>query len=468
MTKPCFFALRAALAFTPFAFLSAACSAPNTHAEFPPVAKRWYERGNASYQAGDLEDAQLAVENALRAAPEQPETRLLAGRVSLARLDYDRTLQVLKGLNSADARGLRGRALWYRGDVQAAADELDLLLRDPEVKDGWAVEIVKLARRGVGRKPFEMSGGLLAVMDMPRTGTASMIVPLEIDGSPALGMIATGTAEAVVDAAAGAEPSWVSLRFGERIEVRDVPVLAKDLSGLSKQVNAPIKILLGVNLLRHLHPTIDFAGGQFVVRSFDPPPPPHATTVHLSYARGGGMMVRGGLGTGEAAPLVSLLIDTSLSYPVALAGSAWTKAGVPASSLRELPNSGSLRQGVLPSLRLGGFDVPHVPGLAGDGAVKERGEGLGVTLDGLLGSGLLATFRMTLIDGGRSMWLEDLPAEALEAPPPIEASDMDVPIDEADVDADEDADEAPPAKGKGGKVGKSPAPKSPAAGATKP
>jgi hypothetical protein len=460
VTKPCLFALRIALGLAPLAFLSACSSAPS-HAEFPPVAKRWYERGAASYQSGDLEDAELAVENALRAAPNQPETRLLAGRVSLARLDYDRTIEVLKGLNSAEARQVRGRALWYRGDVQSAADELDALLRDPDVKDGWAVEIVKLARTGVGRKPFEMSGGLLAVMDMPRTGTASMIVPLEIDGDPALGMIATGTAEAVVDATAGTEPSWVSLRFGERVEVRDVPVLAKDLSGLSKSVNAPIKILLGVNLLRHLHPTIDFAGGQFVVRSFEPPPPPAATTVRLSYVRGGGMLVRGALGSGDSAPPCSLLVDTSLTYPVALAGSAWAKAGVPASSLHTVPNSGSLREGVLPSLRLGAFEVPHVPGLEGDGAVKERGEGLGVNIDGLLGSGLLATFRMTLIDGGRSMWLEDLPAEALAPPAPIETPDVDLPPDDSDTsaDTDEDDDDEPPAKGKAGKAGK-PAPKS--------
>jgi hypothetical protein len=464
VTKPSFFALGAVMALTPLAVLSAACSSAPTHAEFPAAAKGWYDRGAASFQSGDLVDAERSVDNALRAAPNHADTRLLAGRVSLARLDYDRTLQVLKGLSSSEARGVRGRALWYRGDVQRAADELDLLLRDPEVKDGWAVEIVKLARRGVGRKPFEMSGGLLAVMDMPRTGTASMIVPLEIDGAPSLGMIATGTAEAVIDAANGAEPSWVSLRFGEKIEVRDVPVLAKDLSGLSKQVNAPIKILLGVNLLRHLHPTIDFAGSQFVVRTFEPSAPPAATTVALSYAKGGGMMLRGGLGTGDAAPMASLLVDTTLTYPVALAGAAWTKAGVPLSSLRELPNSGSsLRQGVLPSLRLGGFDVPHVPGLQGDGAVKERGEGLGVNVDGLLGAGLLATFRLTLVDGGRSMWLEDLPPEALEPPPPIAAADMDVPIDDSELEEEEE--EAPPAKGKGSKA---PAPKAPAGSPKKP
>jgi hypothetical protein len=259
----------------------------------------------------------------------------------------------------------------------------------------------------------------------------------------------------------------------KKIEVRDVPVLAKDLSGLSKQVNAPIKILLGVNLLRHLHPTIDFAGGQFVVRTFEPSPPPAATTVRLNYARGGGMLVRGALGTGDSAPACSLLIDTSLTYPVALAGSAWAKAGVPLSSLRPLPNSGSLREGVIPSLRLGAYDVPHVPGLEGDGAIKERGEGLGVNIDGLLGSGLLATFRVTLIDGGRSMWLEDLPPEALLPPPPIETPDVDVPSDDGDAvdsadDTDDADDDAPPAKGKGVKAGKAQAPKGAAPAPKKP
>ena len=218
-------------------------------------------------------------------------------------------------MSTSEARGVRGRALWYKGDSQRAADELDALLQDPEVKDPWAVEIVKLARRGTGRKPFEMSGGLLAVMEMPRTGTAAMVVPLELDGEPALGMIATGHGRIGGRLGGRPEPSWVSLRFGERVEVRDVPVLAKDLSGISKQVNAPIKILLGVNLLRHLRPTIDFAGGQFVVRTFDPPPPPAATTVRLSYVRGGGMLVRGALGAGDSPPACSLLVDTTLTYP---------------------------------------------------------------------------------------------------------------------------------------------------------
>jgi cytochrome c-type biogenesis protein CcmH/NrfG len=118
VTKPCLFPLRAALALAPLLTFTAGCSDATPDAQFPPVAKQWFDRGTASYQAGDLEDAQLAVENALRAAPHHPDTKLLAGRVSLAQLEYDRAVQVLTGLDSAEARGVRGRALWaaYRAD----------------------------------------------------------------------------------------------------------------------------------------------------------------------------------------------------------------------------------------------------------------------------------------------------------------------------------------------------------------
>lgn len=389
-------------------------------ADWPPLGRKWYERAEQSFKQGDMEDARLAVDNALRVMPEQPEVRVLSAKIALADLEYDRVVSSLRGIDTSEARGVRGRAHWYAGQVELAADELERLLVDPEVRDPWAAEISRLARIGAGRKPFAVSGALLAVGDMPRAGTSALIVPLELNGEPALGLIATGTAEAVIDSSAGARPSWVSLRFGERMEVRDVPALAKDLSGISRQVNAPIKILLGVNVLRHLHPTFDFAGGQFVVRSFDPPPPPVATTVRLSYLRGGGMLLRGAFGSGASAPGCSLLVDTTLSFPLALDAEGWKKAGVTPAELKAVPGAAELRQGILPLLRIGAFEVPRVPALSADGAVKEREENLGIGVDGLIGSGLLATFRVTLVDRGRTMWLEDLPAEALRPGPSLE------------------------------------------------
>jgi hypothetical protein len=437
------------------------------------LGKKWYDRADASFHHGDMEDAREAIDNALKVVPDREEARVLSAKVALASLEYDRVHEALRGLDTSEARSLRGRAYWYAGEVDHAADELEKLLSDPEVRDPWATEIAKLARLGAGRKPFDISGGMVASTEMPRAGTSALIVPLDINGEPALGLVATGTAEAVIDSSAGARPSWVSLRFGERMEVRDVPVLAKDLSGISRQVNAPIKILLGVNLLRHVRPTFDFAGGQFVVRSFDPPPPPVATTVKLSYVRGGGMLVRGAFGAEQQAQPCALLIDTTLPYPVALSNDGWKKAGVSPASLQAVPGGGDLREGVLPLLRLGAYDVPKVPGLQGESAVKEREDGLGISLDGLIGSGLLASFRVTLVDGGRTMWLEDIPAEALNAPslfanlPPVEENPDAEALDAAE--SEKPGKAAPKGKASGAAAkppapsGAAPAPKAPTA-----
>jgi hypothetical protein len=431
--------------------LAGGCAAAGPgEAEWPPLAKKWFDRAEASFRGGDVEDAETAVESALHADPHRAEIKLLAARIALARLEYPKVATLLKGVEGTEASSIRGRALWYSGEVEQAADELEKLVADPEVRDAWATDIAKLSRRGIGRKPFSMTGGMVAVTEMPRVGTAALIVPLEISGEPALGLIATGTAEVVLDASKGTEPSWVSLRFGDKIEVRDVPALSKDLSGISRQVNAPIRALLGVNLLRHLHPTFDFMGGQFVVRNFEAPPPPEATAVKLNYVRGGGMLLRGAVGSTASQTPASFLIDTSIPFPVALDDGGWKKAGVPLSSLRLVPNQGSLRQGVLPLLRLGAFDVPSVPGLAGNEPVKEREDGLGIELDGLVGSGLFASFRVTLVDGGRTMWLEDLPREALNQKP-IDWSTDELPDDGAYEELDKE-DQATP-----GKPGKAPA-----------
>jgi hypothetical protein len=439
-----------------FSLLGCAAAGP-TESDWPPLAKKWFDRAAASFNAGDVEDAETAIDSALHADPQRAEVRLLAARIALAQLQYAKVLKLLKGVEATEASSIRGRAYWYSGEVEQAADELEKLVADPETRDPWASDIAKLSRRGIGRKPFSMSGAMVAVTEMPRVGTAALIVPLEISGEPALGLIATGTAEVVLDAK-GSEPTWVSMRFGDKIEVRDVPALSKDLSGISRQVNAPIRALLGVNLLRHLHPTFDFMGGQFVVRSFEAPPPPDATAVKLSYVRGGGMLLRGAVGSTASQTPASLLVDTSIPFPIALDDGGWEKAGVPLTSLRAVPNQGSLRQGLLPLLRLGAFDVPSVPGLAGNEPVKERERGLGIELDGLVGSGLFASFRVTLADGGRTMWLEDMPREALTRQP---LNWVDEPVDDGLYEELDKEDAATP-----GKAGK-PAPGKPPAGGDK-
>jgi tetratricopeptide (TPR) repeat protein len=371
-----------------------------------PTAVKWLTRAKAAFRVGDVEDARDSVAKALSIAPQDEELRMLAGQVHLALLDYAEAVKHLKGIKGTQAAGLRGRALWYKGDLEAAADALEGMLNDPDVVDDWAKSIAKLARRGAGRTQFTISGGLLAVVEMPHVSPTApyFVVPVEIDGEPALALISTGYAEVVLDSTTRAEPSWVSLRFGGRLEVQDVPALTQDLSGISKQINAPIKAILGVNVLRHVHATIDWGGRQFVARSFSPPPPPDSTRLPLFYAKGGGMLMKTSLGDKPA----SLLVDTSMALPVSLDEEGWKKAGIDLKDLKLLPDDPEkkLKEGLIPMLKIGTSEITQVPGYW-TGQVKAIEDKLSLDIDGMVGNGLLAYYRVTFGDGGRLMWLED-------------------------------------------------------------
>ncbi|MEN9577000.1 MAG: hypothetical protein RJA70_9 [Pseudomonadota bacterium] len=394
------------------------------------MAKDWYDRAAGSYRELDTEDAQTAVEKALQLDPTREQVRLLAAQIALSQHDYPGTLKHTQGLTSAEALGLQGRAHWYAGDLTAAADTLEQLLADPQVRDPWADGVAKLARRGAGRHPFTVRGVLLAVMEMPRFKTSAMVVPVELNGQPVLAMIDTGTAEVVIDSAGGRDPSWLSLRFGQldrRVEVKDVPAVTRDLSGISRELNAPIKLLLGTNLLRRLNPTIDALGRQFVVRTFEAPPPPVATKIDVQYVLGGGMLLRSKIGEDSSAEDFALMIDTGMSFPLVLDENAWGRTRVDLSQRQPVAGAKGLSSARLPRVQLGAFVVPDVPAVSGFPLDKLEGV-LGIELDGLLGSGLLGAFRVTLVDQGRSIWIEEGPrtprppaTSGLATPPPSPA-----------------------------------------------
>jgi len=202
------------------------------------------------------------------------------------------------------------------------------------------------------------------------------------------------------------EPSWISLRF-DRLEVHDVPALPQDLSGISKEIGAPIKAMLGVNLLRHLNATFDFSGHQFVARSFVPPPPPRATRLDLHYARGGGMVVRSTFG-GDSGAHAALMVDTHRPFAVALDEAGWKKTGIDLTKLRAIAGDPEqrLREGTIPLLRLGAFDLKNVSGLSGV-PLTDLEKATQVDLDGIVGAALLYRYRCTFADGGRILWIED-------------------------------------------------------------
>ena len=400
-----------------------------------PVAEKWFTRADQEFREAQINAANDSVKHALELAPTDPEVKILAARVALARLEYGDVLRLLKGVLEPEAAGLRGRANWYKGELGPAADELDALLEDPEVIDPWAKAVSKLARQGAGRHPFTVEG-FLAAVEMPRTepGVPFYVVPVEIDGEEALALVSTGNAEVVLDSATRNQPSWVSLAFRgsdpeRRFEVRDVPAMTQDLAAISHQLNAPIKALLGVNLLRRLHATLDHDGRQFVVRSFEPPPPPVASKVDLFYLRGGGLVMSGTFGSEDAAP-APLFIDTAMIHAVALDAAGWKKAGVDPAELSLLGQDAAqkLRGGTLPLLRFGSFERPHVRAVFGAPIEKIERE-LGIDVDGAVGAGFLSDYRVSFSDGGRTLWVEQrgtlesvtpLPLAPTAVPGPLE------------------------------------------------
>lgn len=370
----------------------------------PPIADKWLARAKNGYRTGDLEDASTSIEAALKTAPTDPEARVLGAKIALGRLDYAQAIKLTEGVMTSEARGLRGRAYWYQGDIERAADELEEMLRDPSVKDAWARDVSKLARRGQGRHPFALEGGSIAMVDMPPAGPA-MVVPCELDGERILALVATAMGEVMIDNASRKEASWVSLRFGERVEVQDVPALPYDLSNISKQLGAPIKALLGVNLLRHAHATFDRRGSQFVVRKFEPPAPPEAAKVPVFYVRGGGMMMRSQVSKTDDGSL--LFIDSAAFYPLALDDQQLKRGGADLASFRQEPGAPpNWKMGFLPFFRLGSLDLPQVPVMQGAPIGEYKGNFEGIDLGGVVGAGLMSAFRVTFAEDGRYVWME--------------------------------------------------------------
>lgn len=369
------------------------------------LADKWLNRAKQSYRNGDADDAAVAIDGALKAAPRDPETRLLGAKIALAKLEFDEAVKLSEGLTGSDAKAIRGRAFWYTGDIERAADELEEMLKDPAVKDPWARDVAKLARRGHGRHPFAIEGAAVTAVEMPGGGGPALVVPCELEGERILALISTNFGELMIDSASRKEPAWVNLRFGEKFEVKDVPALTHDLSGISRTLGATIKALIGVNVLRHMHVTIDRRGSQFVVRKSAPAPPPEASRMPVFYARGGAMMMRAAITNKEDGNAL-LFVDSSAFYPLALEDAQLKRSGADVASFRTEPGApASWKMGPLPYLKLGGIDISGFPAVSG-APLGDYKQTFDVDLGGIAGAGLLSVFRLTFADEGKWLWLE--------------------------------------------------------------
>jgi hypothetical protein len=378
-----------------------------------PLAEKWLVRADASYKSGDFDDAQSSASAALDVSPSDPTIRILNAKLALSHLDWPRALKLTEGLQTTDAHSIRGRAHWYAGEIDEAADELEAEVSDPQVKDPWAHQVANLARRGSGRHPFAMEGSLVADVEMPPAG-AALVVPCELEGERILAVVATASGEVILDSNVRRDPAWVNLSFGEgnqRIEVKDVPALTEDLGPLTRQLGAPVRALLGVNLLRHMHATFDRRGDQFVVRKDDPPAPPDASRIPLWYVRGGGMLMRGTLARDEKA---TFLVDSSQPYFIALSDPLWRSSGLEAKSTQADPTRTDVRGAPLPVMRLAGFELPQVPALS-SAAITGVQSNVDLDLGGVIGASLISAFRVTFGDQGRFIWMEPDMTQQMQA-----------------------------------------------------
>jgi hypothetical protein len=136
-----------------------------------------------------------------------------------------------------------------------------------------------------------------------------------------------------------------------------------------------------------------------------------------------------------------------MRFPVALDQGGWKKAGFEAKELKLIPEDPEqrLRQGVVPLVRLGAYDVPQVPGVFGPSLNDIERMLTPLDLDGVVGAGLLAYFRITLGDSGRTMWIEDNAEVQRLLDQPRGPVDMPEPADEPGSSGA--PTEKPPAKG---------------------
>ena len=123
---------------------------------------------------------------------------------------------------------------------------------------------------------------------------------------------------------------------------------------------------------------------------------------------------------------ISLLVDSSRPFPLLLQDGAWSRAGVDIHSLMPLPDDPTIKRGMVPVFRLGGFDLPKMPAIEGID-LKDIIAGIDIDLGGIVGADLLAFFRVTFADDGRFMWIEPdplllNPAQRPEGPPPPQAA----------------------------------------------
>jgi hypothetical protein len=135
------------------------------------------------------------------------------------------------------------------------------------------------------------------------------------------------------------------------------------------------------------------------------------------------MVLPSAFGDGEG-KRATFFVDSSMGHSVALDEGGWRRIGIDARTLPSLGGARELRSGSIPMLQFGSFKLPQLPAVFGPPIDKVEKE-LNIDVDGAVGAGLLADFRITFSDGGRVLWIEQ--QSGLPPPPSSDTPLMPLP-----------------------------------------
>ena len=242
----------------------------------------------------------------------------------------------------------------------------------------------------------------------PRPARRGNVVPCELDGERILALVATGSSEVLVDSNSRHEPSWVEPavrpRRGEgRAGPRAGPVAPRPGSSASPSRRSSARSCSATPT-----PPSTVAATSSSSAGRTRTPPPEASRVPLYYLRGGGMILRATVTAkdDDARPAAGRQLAP---LPAAPAGHArGRRRASTCTSLVPLPDDPTIKRGMVPMFRVGGFDLAKMPAIEGVD-LHELTAGLDIDLGGVVGADLLAFFRVTFADDGRFMWIEPDP-----------------------------------------------------------
>lgn len=364
------------------------------------LGARWTGRGEAAYAAGDFVRADQAFDRALQADETLPRARVGKARTLVALGKAADAAALLADVDDPTARALRATAL-FLADDPASASALETLA--PE--KGFAKEALAVARALRGRRAHRIDGRrtsipLLTQLPLPA-------IPVAADGVPVHMLVDTGAFTTVLDRTVARRlriegPAGVVGQLDlEGIAVHDVPVVVRDLSGLSRSLGGPVTGVLGMQLLARLHATIDYPSGWLLLRADTPDVQPGAGT-RLPYFMVDGqyLTVRG---RADDADEGAYLVSGGGTFAIALSDEGLRAAGRdPGRLSRE--GDGFARY-ALGRLRLGNLEISDIPAV--HFVFPERlSTETGVHFQGALSHAFLAQWRVTFDSAARTVVLE--------------------------------------------------------------